>query len=894
MSFMVRARLLMTAVVVSFLAAASTAIVTSAPSQAAESPQLISSDAETVPGTHAGDTLDDPAVWVNPTDSSRSLVIGNDKLGALETYDLGGNLVQRLAFGSQFWGNVDVLQGAKVGSTTRDLVGVVQRGVRFYGVDPTTRMLSPVTEGSEPIGLNGEGFCMYRSPATHRVYGISITIQGLVQQFELLDADDDGLLESQTVRTFQVGSEAEGCVADNDTGALYISEENVALWRYDAEPTGGTTREAVDEVTDTGGHLVNDIEGVTLVDQADGGGYLIVSAQGEGAEPSYFGVYRRGAGNDFVKTVRIADGTTSDDCDHTDGVTASTARLGTAFPHGIFVCQDNNNDLPGDSGNQDLKLVRLENVVSLGGDEEPPPPDPSGIDFVGQTTSNANATSFAAQVPATVRTGDGLLLFASQNREGALTGPGAGWTQIGQTLDTGHATTVWSKVATGTDAGTSVTLGSGTTYTKVAMTLAAYRGTASSNPIASITGTPETATTASHTTPRVSSATTGGMRVSYWSDKNSATTKWTAPAGETTRASTFGTGGGRIDTLLTDLASPLTAGSPATTGGLTATADAASGVATAWTLILRPGGAAPPPTNQPPTARFASSCVGLVCSFDGSTSSDSEGAIAGYAWDLADGEATGATPTHTYPDTGSYDVALTVTDADGATGTVHDTVVVSRPATEIAFVGQATTNGNYTSFAVQVPSGVQAGDALLLFASQNSEAVLTGPGAGWTQVGRVVDPGHATMVWRRVATTTDAGSTVQVGTGTTYTKVGVTLAAYRGTDASSPVLSATGAPETVTTAGHVSPRVSNATTGAVRLSYWSDKNSATTKWSVPAGETLRASSFGTGGGRVDTLLTDPGTALTAGSPATTGGLIATADAPSGTATTWTILLRPSA
>ena len=81
------------------------------------------------------------------------------------------------------------------------------------------------------------------------------------------------------MRSFAVGSEAEGCVADDDTGALYVSEENDALWRYSAEPGGGTTREAVDVLTAAGGHLVNDIEGVTLVDQADGDGYIIVSAQ---------------------------------------------------------------------------------------------------------------------------------------------------------------------------------------------------------------------------------------------------------------------------------------------------------------------------------------------------------------------------------------------------------------------------------------------------------------------------------------------------------------------------------------------------------------------------------------------------------------------------------------
>ena len=49
---------------------------------------------ETTPVESTGDAMDDPAVWVHPTDPSRSLVIGNNKQGALETYDLEGNRVR--------------------------------------------------------------------------------------------------------------------------------------------------------------------------------------------------------------------------------------------------------------------------------------------------------------------------------------------------------------------------------------------------------------------------------------------------------------------------------------------------------------------------------------------------------------------------------------------------------------------------------------------------------------------------------------------------------------------------------------------------------------------------------------------------------------------------------
>jgi len=133
--------------------------------------------------------------------------------------------------------------------------------------------------------------------------------------------------------------------------------ENEALWRYSAEPDGGTTRTAVDVLASAGGHVTHDIEGVTLVDQPDGKGFIIVSAQNAvNPNASYFSVYRREGTNAFVKTFRVVDGVSSDDCDRTDGVTATTAPLGPAFPRGVFICQDNNNDAPGTVGHQDLKL----------------------------------------------------------------------------------------------------------------------------------------------------------------------------------------------------------------------------------------------------------------------------------------------------------------------------------------------------------------------------------------------------------------------------------------------------------------------------------------------------------------------------------------------------------
>ena len=162
-------------------------------------------------------------------------------------------------------------------------------------------------------------------------------------------------------------------------------------------------------------------------------------------------------------------------------------------------------------------------------------------------------------------------------------------------------------------------------------------------------------------------------------------------------------------------------------------------------------------------------------------------------------------------------------------------------------MGAATASVNATSVGVVVPGSVQVGDALLLFAAQGNVASLTGPGSGWSQVGRAVDGVHAATLWRRTATAADAGSTVRLSTGSTLTKVALTVAAYRHVDGADPVVSSAGAPEPGTVAAHRTPTVGNGVGGAWRVSFWSDRNSATTRWAAPAGEVVRAQSIGSGG-----------------------------------------------
>ncbi len=104
----------------------------------------------------------------------------------------------------------------------------------------------------------------------------------------------------------------------------------------------------------------------------------------------------------------------------------------------------------------------------------------------------------------------------------------------------------------------------------------------------------------------------------------------------------------------------------------------------------------PPPANVPPSANFTYTCNALTCTFT-DASADSDGSIAAYSWDFADPNSTtdvstDANPQYTYSNTElqNFDVTLTVTDDDGASDVVTQTVAVAPPAQTSCDAGDGT------------------------------------------------------------------------------------------------------------------------------------------------------------------------------------------------------------
>ncbi len=119
---------------------------------------------------------------------------------------------------------------------------------------------------------------------------------------------------------------------------------------------------------------------------------------------------------------------------------------------------------------------------------------------------------------------------------------------------------------------------------------------------------------------------------------------------------------------------------------------------------------APGGGNTPPTASANgpySGTVGVAVQFSSAGSNDPDGSIVAYAWNFGDGNtSSAANPSHAYASAGTYNVTLTVTDNDGATGadSTSASITAVPPSNESP---TANANGPYagtTGVAVQFSS----------------------------------------------------------------------------------------------------------------------------------------------------------------------------------------------
>ena len=112
------------------------------------------------------------------------------------------------------------------------------------------------------------------------------------------------------------------------------ARRDVAIWKYGAEPTDPTTpgsRVAVDRTIASGGHIRPDAEGLTIVYQPGGTGYLIASSQAASDTLNSYLVYERQGNNTFIRSFKVVTGIV-DGCGRTDGIDCPRRRPRSGVP----------------------------------------------------------------------------------------------------------------------------------------------------------------------------------------------------------------------------------------------------------------------------------------------------------------------------------------------------------------------------------------------------------------------------------------------------------------------------------------------------------------------------------------------------------------------------------
>jgi hypothetical protein len=225
---------------------------------------------------------------------------------------------------------------------------------------------------------------MYKSPASGKTYAFVMANNGGTQQLELTETA--GKIDVAVVRGYNgaasgawdiattvVGTKAPavaGCVVDDESKTLYVSERDAGIWKFGAEPTDPITGTLIDKPAPDG-HLLNTTRGLAIVRTGAGTGYLLASSFDSAALPAAdatFNVYDRAAGNAFIRTFTVSAGANADNCHDTDGIAAAAGvNLAAGFAEGMFICQDSTNRPPTGGGNLDpnYKLVPMELIADM-------------------------------------------------------------------------------------------------------------------------------------------------------------------------------------------------------------------------------------------------------------------------------------------------------------------------------------------------------------------------------------------------------------------------------------------------------------------------------------------------------------------------------------------------
>lgn len=303
-------------------------------------PVQVTATGETDPvGTGKTDAADDPAIWVDPANPNRALIIATDKKAGVHVYDLAGKDIAFIKSG--LVNNVDVAGHIVAASDRNDGVNA---HIALFRLDPDKPSLTALGRAAAGSG-EAYGFCLKKTAPGAPLTAALIIKDGTVRVGTLTA---DGAPSFMTQWEYKIPTQSEGCVFDGDT--LYVGEEDAGIWEL--KQSGSTAAARLVAPVDNQ-RLVADVEGLATIDHK-GQRYLLASSQGDNA----YAVFKL-PGVDYVGRFAVAAGTFGATSE-TDGIEAVAGNFGPAFPDGIFLAQDGDNAPKA----QNFKLVRWDQIAA--------------------------------------------------------------------------------------------------------------------------------------------------------------------------------------------------------------------------------------------------------------------------------------------------------------------------------------------------------------------------------------------------------------------------------------------------------------------------------------------------------------------------------------------------
>lgn len=223
--------------------------------------------------------VDDPAIWVNPTDKSKSLVVTALKKGGIDVYDLQGKLLQFIepapapACKSQVktcenkagrLNNAEIIYDFSLNGKNVDLVVLSDRGLdklAIYTIDINAdKLLTYVTAATAPlifaknqqdINAGNTAYGLATAKTDKTMAFVTQNSETRVAQLEIFD-NGNGTVSYKNIANLDFPEKfilpdnslwtpcsdddgehphLEGMVADIENNALFLAQEDVGIWK---------------------------------------------------------------------------------------------------------------------------------------------------------------------------------------------------------------------------------------------------------------------------------------------------------------------------------------------------------------------------------------------------------------------------------------------------------------------------------------------------------------------------------------------------------------------------------------------------------------------------------------------------------------------------------------